>query len=82
MFSRIFRKNLWTTFTRGQSNPRGRLADGSPNIRDVPPTRSIRSLILKEKAETIDPPENTFEWTMRYMADVQAGVPKLREADS
>jgi len=39
MFSRIFRKNPWTTFTRGQSNPRGRLADGSPTIRDVPPTR-------------------------------------------
>ncbi|MBT6611543.1 MAG: hypothetical protein HOB38_05520 [Deltaproteobacteria bacterium] len=34
------------------------------------------------KAESIDPPENTMEWTMRYMADVQTGVPKLRKTDS
>ncbi|MBT7155781.1 MAG: 4Fe-4S binding protein [Deltaproteobacteria bacterium] len=41
-----------------------------------------QSLVLKEKAEVVDPPENTMEWTMRYMADVQAGVPKLRKTDS
>jgi len=39
-------------------------------------------LFLKEKTETIDPPEKSLEWVMRYVADVQAGVPKLRKTNS
>lgn len=37
-----------------------------------------KSLMLVEKANIVDPPQNVYDWSSRYMEDVKKGVVKKR----